>query len=311
MHARGSYFASPPSSPSANVPRSPGRGQYFSTTPNSGTPVYNGGMRSPMTISAYPATASPLSSPHLNSNGHGHDHGPLESPNAKQYPSRRPTLTSAIPIGYQKSTRTEEVQRQMGETRRRPSFKIDLPPRPAPVDLLNDNTTGPAGHTPYEHGGVFSPGETKITPLAERGAGRKLSLGALDMTDMRLEIDSIAYRAHAQAQAATNKPVAPRPPMRAPSFRDPFGPLSTSASSPAQARPSPQAEGNFMILKGPHDTPFESPGTERNDPLGVGGATGNGLGYSLNRLRAPTPWARKIEEEGEWLTAEDISKLHF
>lgn len=200
----------------------------------------------------------------------------------------------------------------MGETRRRPSFRIDLPPRPAPVDLINDNPTGPAGHTPYEHDAVFSPGETKVTPLSERGAGRKLSLGALDMTDMRLEIDSIAYRAHAQAQAqaGSNKPVSPRLPMRAPSFRDPFGPLSAT-SSPALARPSARTEGNFMILRGPHDTPFESPGTECDDPLGPGVTGGNGLGYSLNRLRAPTPWARKIEEEGEWLTTEDVSKLLF
>lgn len=245
MHARGSYFASPPASPSgANVPRSPGRGQYFSTTPNSGTPVYNGGMRSPM--SAYPTTASPLSSPHLSS--HIHSLGTLESP--KSYPSRRPTLTSAIPIGYQKSTRTEEVQ-QMGETRRRPSFKIDLPPRPAPIELLHSDDTGSAGHTPYD-GAVFSPTETKVTPLAERGAGRKLSLGALDMTDMRLEIDSIAYRAHAAPSTAS--PISRGPtPARRPSFRDPFGPLSTS--SPARA--TTRLEANFMILRGPHDTPLE------------------------------------------------------
>lgn len=188
----------------------------------------------------------------------------------------------------------------MGETRRRPSFKIDLPPRPAPIELLANDPTGPAGHTPYIAAEI-SPTETKITPLAERGAGRKLSLGALDMTDMRLEIDSIAYRAH--AAAASNKPVAPRGPIRAPSFRDPFA--SLSVSSPA--RPSPRPEGNYMILKGPHDTPFDSPGTERTDSFAVG----NGLGYSLNRLRAPTPWARKIEEEGEWLTAEDVSNLQM
>ena len=182
----------------------------------------------------------------------------------------------------------------MGETRRRPSFKIDLPPRPAPIELLANDPSGPAGHTPYAHPEV-SPTETKITPLAERGAGRKLSLGALDMTDMRHEIDSIAYRAH--AQAASNS-VAPAKRGRVTSFRDPFGPLSAPA-------PRTRTDGNYMILQGPNDTPFDSPGFEHGNPLAVG----NGLGYSLNRLRAPTPWARRIEEEGEWLTADDVSNL--
>jgi len=34
-----------------------------------------------------------------------------------------------------------------------------------------------------------------------------------------------------------------------------------------------------------------------------------GLGYSLNKMRAPTPWIRKPAEEGEWLIAEDLEDM--
>lgn len=305
MHARGSYFASPPPSPSGSVPRSPGRASYFSTTPISSTPVYDGGMRSPMTISAFPTAASPLASPRLN--------GQLDSP--RQSPSRRPTLTSAIPIGYHKHIDKDVVHPQhmavavaSGEVgRRRPSFKIDLPPRPAPIDILsNDPAThaGPAGYTPYavEVNEAHSR-ETKVTPLEERGAGRKLSLGALDMTDIRHEIDSIAYQAHVTPSSPV---VGLRSSMRRPSFRDPFGPL---ASTPHPPMPT-HTEDSYMILRGPSEDvdgyrPVESPALAHDDPM----INGAGLGYSLNRLRAPTPWARRYEDEGEWLTSEDISKL--
>lgn len=291
MHARGSYFVSPPTSPAA-VAGSPGRNSYFTSSPRAATPpARSAGIRSPMQM---PMPQSPL-------------HPGMPSPGVKAS-CRRPPMTSAIPVGHSPSPREKSppvaVQPLTGEGRRRPSFKIDLPPRPAPTELLADQLTGTgtgtgrAGHTPYAvDTSPSSPDvETKITPHAERGAGRKLSTGALDMTSMRGEIDNIAYKAHADRQPASY--IKSGPPT---AFRDPF------ATAPAR-----QVDGGkYMILRAPSGDAayptFDSPTMEESDPL----VDGAGLGYTLNKLRAPTPWARPIEEEGEWLTAEDVSKMRF
>jgi hypothetical protein len=63
-----------------------------------------------------------------------------------------------------------------------------------------------------------------------------------------------------------------------------------------------------MIIRAPtrrmeEDAREGSPKWRENDPF----AGAVGLGYSLNRLRAPTPWVRKSADEGEWLTAEDVA----
>lgn len=286
MHARGSYFISPPPSPNAtaSVAHSPGRSSYFSSTPSTtAQAAHPTAIRSPAPVSGHGYTTSPRSSPRLASHIEGSRHSP----------PRRPTLTSAIPIGIQQS-----IVQQSSDSRRRPSFKIDIPPRPAPTELLADVPTGPAEHTPY----AVECAETKMTPHDERGAGRRLSTGALDMTDMRAEIDNIVYRAHAANSAPSIPQV--RSPMPATSFRNPFAP------SLPPIRSALQQPAGFMILTGPSGrideaVQVESPACEHDDAL----AGGAGLGYSLNRMRAPTPWARTKEQEGEWLTEEDVLRV--
>lgn len=36
-----------------------------------------------------------------------------------------------------------------------------------------------------------------------------------------------------------------------------------------------------------------------------------GLGYSLNRMRAPTPWIRGAGRDAEWLSAQDLEDLEI
>lgn len=307
MHNRASYFPSPPVSP---VHASP---QHHSVP---SMPA------SHMQHQSYPVTSSPLASPRVAS--------PRPMDQVRSPASRRPTYTSAIPLGYgpspvQSHTVTSQsvsgppVSRppikpsphtqSLGDTRRRPSFKIDLPPRPAPAEILaveRDQFSPTAT-------GRFTP--SKI-PRDEVGAGRKLSLGPLEMTDLRTEIDSIAYQAQAPAPAvAPTYITAPgRRGSVGPTFRDPF--------AGAPARPTAQGvsgvngvhgynhEGGYMIIRAPtmrleEDIREGSPKWRENDPF----AGAVGLGYSLNRLRAPTPWVRKSAEEGEWLTAEDVAGL--
>lgn len=255
-------------------------------------------MRSPTMGSGHTPTASPLSSPRLA--------GQFEPSAARPTPVRRPTFASAIPIGHSAHAQSPTVSE---DKRRRPSFKIDLPPRPAPTELLASSPAtgpGPAGHTPYaveidlsEAEGATASAtqqhDTKVTPHAERGAGRRLSSGALDMTHMRAEIDSIAYQAHAQVDAPAR-----RPSMLAP---------STSFRNPFEATPM-REEAEHVSIRRPSG---EGSGVRIDAPLGIEEdalATDAGLGYSLNRMRAPTPWARRTEDEGDWLTSEDVSRLH-
>jgi hypothetical protein len=308
MHNRASYFPSPPSSPGPIA-----------------SPVVQQHQHQHQT---YPVTSSPLASPRMAS--------PRPTDTARPTPSRRATFTSAIPIGYnvhphphphchspslpsptlyqtQNPTSPKPPYRQhaqsLGDTRRRPSFKIDLPPRPAPSEILaveDDVESGYQGHTPYAppSSGVRRPSLTRD----EVGAGRKLSLGPLEMTDMRGEIDNIAYSSFMPTVAEPGPfPIATyngKPPPSAPTFRDPFASVAPRSSAHPQ-----QQEESYVIIRAPtrrlEEARERSSMWRENDPF----AGAVGLGYSLNRLRAPTPWVRKTGEEGEWLSAEDVAGL--
>lgn len=312
MHNRASYFPSPPSSPGPIA--SPVQQHQHSH-------------QHQHQHQSYPVTSSPLASPRMAS--------PRPADTARPTPSRRPTFTSAIPIGYnvhphphphqhspslpsptlyqsQNPTSPKPPYRQhaqsLGDTRRRPSFKIDLPPRPAPAEILavedDVESAGYMGHTPYAppfaNGNVRRPSLTRD----EIGAGRKLSLGPLEMTDMRTEIDNIAYSSFMPTVAEPEPfPIATyngKPPPSAPTFRDPFASVAPRPALPVQ-------EESYVIIRAPTRRLEEdregSPMWRENDPF----AGAVGLGYSLNRLRAPTPWVRKTGEEGEWLSAEDVA----
>ena len=295
MHNRASYFPLPPSSP---VPiAAPVQVQHHQERRQS-----------------YPVTSSPLASPRIAS---------PRPDTVRPAAARRPTYTSAIPIGYNhvhphhspslpsnNYAQTPASPRQfdprtqsLGDTRRRPSFKIDLPPRLAPSEILADQDQGSAsyrGHTPYN---APVPSERPKISRDEVGAGRKLSLGPLEMTDLRTEIDSIAYSA--SIPETESFPIAQysgKPPPSAPTFRDPFATIAPRAA--------PVQQQSYVILRGPtrrleDDDRAGSPKWRENDPF----AGAIGLGYSLNRLRAPTPWVRKSGEDGEWLSAEEVAGL--
>jgi hypothetical protein len=121
------------------------------------------------------------------------------------------------------------------------------------------------------------------------------------MTDLRAEIDKVVY--YTSIPEAEPFPIAQyigKPPPSAPTFRDPFA--SVAPRPPVQ-------EQSYVILRAPTRRLEEegSPKWKENDPYAGAGAVG--LGYSLNRLRAPTPWVRKSEEDGEWLSAEDVARI--
>jgi hypothetical protein len=298
MHNRASYF---PSSPPLPAPAA-----------STHHPVSN--MHQHQT---YPVTSSPLASPRIGSPR------PVESP--RPAASRRPTYTSAIPIGYgphptvhhspsvptspRPQMKANPHTQSLGDTRRRPSFRIDLPPRPAPAEILaaeDEFACSPTSMT----GARFTPSKL---PKDEVGAGRTLSLGPLEMTDMRNEIDNIAYQAHAPSPAPVYITAPGRLGSAGPTFRDPFaGAVPRDAPVP-QSQPQNQNqrhEGGYMIIRAPtrrldEDAREGSPKWRENDPF----AGAVGLGYSLNRLRAPTPWVRKSAEDNEWLSAEDVASL--
>jgi hypothetical protein len=312
MHNRASYFPSPPSSPGPTSSPVQVQHQYQHQQPHQHQ--HQQQHQHQHQHQSYPVTSSPLASPRMAS---------PRADTVRPAASRRPTYTSAIPIGYNhvhphhspslptnnyaqtppSPCQFDPRTQSLGDTRRRPSFKIDLPPRPAPSEILADQDQGSAsypGHTPYN-----APRSIERPKISrdEIGAGRKLSLGPLEMTDLRGEIDNIAYAA--AIPEAEPFPIAQyigKPPPSAPTFRDPFASVAP--------RPAPVQEQSYVILRAPtrrldEDTREGSPKWRENDPF----AGAVGLGYSLNRLRAPTPWVRKSGEDGEWLSAEDVAGL--
>jgi len=318
MHNRASYFPSPPSSPApvASPVQVQVQHQYHHQHQHQHQPQHQHQHQSYQPQhqhqqQSYPITSSPLASPRLAS--------PRQE--TVRPASRRPTYTSAIPINNHVHPKqhspslptnnyaqtppsprsTDNRTQSLGDTRRRPSFKIDLPPRPAPSEILADQDNGPAshrGHTPHN---VPAPTERPKLSRDEVGAGRKLSLGPLEMTDLRAEIDKVVY--YTSIPEAEPFPIAQyigKPPPSAPTFRDPFASVAP--------RPAVQ-EQSYVILRAPTRRLEEegSPKWRENDPYAGAGAVG--LGYSLNRLRAPTPWVRKSEEDSEWLSAEDVARM--
>ena len=126
-------------------------------------------------------------------------------------------------------------------SRRRPSFKLDLPPRPMPTELVDAVRT--SRYTPYPEFPNPAAG-TRSTYLRSEG------------------------------------------PTAAVVCRNPF------------------AEREYIILGPAHPTPepgiFDLSASPSTGPGMVG------LGYSLNKVRAPTPWIRGANQEGEWLSARDL-----
>ncbi|WVF71663.1 hypothetical protein IAT40_006471 [Kwoniella sp. CBS 6097] len=167
-----------------------------------------------------------------------------------------------------------------GAGKRRPSFKIELPPRPIAPSHHHQQM---AGHTPGPSAGarqlVASPAiatqqYTMPQPISRATAGQQL-----------------------------------------PVFIDPF-------PNPTY---SPPPVGGYVILRAPTRTQPQSnffedfpspthiaPGQmQMQMELEMEGLSG--LGYSLNRLRAPTPWLRGKaaekgleEEDDEWIRAEEV-----
>jgi len=313
MHNRASYFPSPPATPAPMASPTQVQHQYQHQAQHQAQHHHQSYQHQPQHQQSYPITSSPLASPRLAS--------PRQE-TVRPAASRRPTYTSAIPIGYDhvqpkqhspslpsnnyaqtppSPRSTDNRTQSLGDTRRRPSFKIDLPPRPAPSEILADQGQDSAshrGHTPYN---APAPVERPKLSRDEVGAGRKLSLGPLEMTDLRAEIDKVEY--YNPIPEAEPFPIAQyigKPPPSAPTFRDPFAKV---------APPPPVQEQSYVILRAPTRRLEEegSPKWKENDPYAGAGAVG--LGYSLNRLRAPTPWVRKSEEDGEWLSAEDVARM--
>jgi hypothetical protein len=152
-------------------------------------------------------------------------------------PVRRNTLRqSAIPL---LPTPPPIIEGSSENQRRRPSFKIDLPPRTLPnvEGGVKVNKPGPAGTPYYEH----------------------------------------------PAQLA---------------FREPF--LNDV-----------KKEGEYVILQPEVQRGgWDYDGVGAPSPTQCHGETLVGLGYSLNRMRAPTPWIREEgRREGEWLSDGDVDEL--
>lgn len=180
------------------------------------------------------------------------------SPSAKQAQlySRQPL---ASPRQYPQEA---PVQAEVG--RRRPSFKIDLPPRPQATDLLDGRAT--AGITPFA---APVPASAASTPY-------------------------YAPQTHGKH---------PSTPYHQPEMQDEEGEyiILQGRRSEVPSRHGDPAAGYFPASQPPeHDSPF-----------GYNACGVVGLGYSLNKLRAPTPWVRPSGEDGEWLSAKDVEDVEL
>lgn len=149
-------------------------------------------------------------------------------------------------------------------TRRRPSFKIDLPPRPVPAEIIHSN--GQCQNTP--HPVAHRPGLAQIT-------------------------------ANNTALNAIIPPIIPG----APAFRDPFAGREYVILHPSTRGGPPGERGGYDPSPRSTDE-YPSPTGETWDLTGAP----VGLGYSLNRMRAPTPWIRGKEDD-EWLNSQDMSEM--
>lgn len=204
---------------------------------------------------------------------------------ARPLATRRGSLReSAIPLkptAHHRSSASAECEQGGGNGRRRPSFKIDLPPRPIPQELLaestifEDRTINPRaaeGKTTLIHGYVDGEAARPVTMI--KGTPHPLDLD---------------YNPYAMPDV---------------SFRDPF------------------AQSQDYIILHPEDLPspdIEDPSSpsaylehheENHRAVSAWSGAGLvGLGYSLNRMRAPTPWIRGKAEDSEWLTGQDVEDM--
>ncbi|OCF36932.1 hypothetical protein I316_01530 [Kwoniella heveanensis BCC8398] len=202
--------------------------------------------------------------------------------------------------------------------KRRPSFKIELPPRPVAA----------ASHHQHQHLSQLqhqyqSPGHTPGSRQQQQ------------QQHVAPSPASAAPHAHSQPQQYTMpQPISFASPtpggQQLPVFIDPF-PNPTYSPSPV---------GGYVILRAPtrgnpgseftmnsnffDDFPSPTHITRPAQSLGLSHGQMqlememegvSGLGYSLNRLRAPTPWLRgkaadkaleEQEEDDEWIRAEEL-----
>jgi hypothetical protein len=172
----------------------------------------------------------------------------------------RPTLPTLPPF---KSTRDSLAGHCAPEAgRRRPSFKIDLPPRPIPAEIIHANAQ--SHNTPHPVAATRKPGVAQVTA----------NNTALNAT-IPIEDD-----------------------CRETAFRNPF----VQGGEYIILQASPDAD-----LEGPHgEAKYADEYPSPTDPWGGAGLVG--LGYSLNRMRAPTPWIRG-KEDTEWLNTQDMAEM--
>lgn len=85
-------------------------------------------------------------------------------------------------------------------------------------------------------------------------------------------------------------------------FRDPFVGAGREYII-LQASPDLPSPGDVIPGEPKFFDEFPSP---TSDPWSGAGIVG--LGYSLNRMRAPTPWIRG-KEDSEWLNAQDVADM--
>ena len=184
-----------------------------------------------------------------------------QAPPSRRHSSLVPTLASPQPRAqpdWRDSPTTVTQHRPSAPAapgRRRPSFKIDLPPR------LSYPTASPSLT-------IASSREIDHSELTFHLGPRQPTI-AEDSADEEPEISAL------------------------PKFIDPFA----TASTP----------GGFMIIRAPTNKVGEREAeyTEYCDPKTVVGEP-HGFGYSLNKIRAPTPWIRKEGDEGAWLNERDM-----
>lgn len=200
-------------------------------------------------------------------------------------PRRESVRESVIPFraaaAPPRRDRSAEHEAETG--RRRPSFKIDLPPRPIPVEILHSVHT--SIHTPYP---------------TKAGAHVTLAQKTANNTALNAHTPEAYYRAASPAPGAQLRATVKR--ARGPTF--------AAEDADIISHPAPERERNDagQIVQATEAGQWHDLASPKAEPWGGAGIVG--LGYTLNKLRAPTPWIRGKVDEGEWLTTSDVEDLH-
>ncbi|WWD17486.1 hypothetical protein CI109_101927 [Kwoniella shandongensis] len=326
---------SPMSSPSLRtIAHAQMRNSYFPSVPSAVTHSYN--------HHTGPVPRTPQSSLNVTPNRPAAPlvgclkHTQRATTQQQQYSTGRPAVTSASPANEYPPTYAQHVgdrayvspaMRSINpQEKRRASmgtnFKVSqIPLGPGSNSSFTPNSTR-GMHTAVAAHEIDTSSVPGRTQTMDNGARRRPSF-KIELPPRPMSNASPQHRPqpHILSNQLVDSPSAQEPTWFAnrtplinggPAFRDPFAAHSETDQCVGEG------QGGYIILRAPsHGAHPSRPGPMATQQPAEEVWPGMvGLGYSLNRLRAPTPWLRDArdsqdepEEDGEWLRREGMESV--